>query len=192
MVVVTESVVSELNGARTEQLRDVLESLALPEGRLSTGELERVVRAVAARPELFEDLVVDDVTNRWWLLLYKTDNYEVRILSWERDQSSDWHDHGGSSGAFAFTAGTVIEYYRASNQVDVETVRYGAGDHGSFGPSHVHDMLYEAGQPAVSVHAYSPPLKGLTFYDRTPFGFVARDFLLEEVRGETRSPGSRR
>jgi hypothetical protein len=53
-------------------------------------------------------------------------------------------------------------------------------------------MLYEAGQPAVSVHAYSPPLKGLTFYERTPLGFVARDFLLEEVRGESRSTGSSR
>jgi hypothetical protein len=191
MVVVSETVVSELDESRTEQLRELLEGLGLPEGRLSTGELESVVRAVAARPELFEDLVVDDVTNRWWLLLYKSDNYEVRILSWERDQSSDWHDHGGSSGAFAFTAGTVIEYYRASNQVDIETVRYSAGDHGSFDPAHVHDMLYEAGRPAVSVHAYSPPLKGLTFYERTALGFVARDFLLEEVRGESRSPGSR-
>ncbi|MGD0055011.1 MAG: cysteine dioxygenase family protein [Acidimicrobiales bacterium] len=178
----TESLKSELDPSRVEQLREALAPLDLGDGRLSTEALVRVVRAVAARPELFEDLVVDDVTNRWWLLLYREANYEIRILSWERDQSSDWHDHGGSSGAFIFSAGTVIEYQRGADLIEVKSVRYGAGDYGSFGPEHVHDMLYESGRPAVSVHAYSPPLKGLTFYDRTPLGFVAREFVLEEVR----------
>ncbi len=182
MVAFTESLKSELDPSRVEQLREALAPLDLGDGRLSTEALVRVVRAVAARPELFEDLVVDDVTNRWWLLLYREANYEIRILSWERDQSSDWHDHGGSSGAFIFSAGTVIEYQRGADLIEVQSVRYGAGDYGSFGPEHVHDMLYESGRPAVSVHAYSPPLKGLTFYDRTPLGFVAREFVLEEVR----------
>jgi hypothetical protein len=45
-------------------------------------------------------------------------------------------------------------------------------------------MIYEAGKPAVSIHAYSPPLSGLTVYDRTRFGFVARDFVNEERRAE--------
>ena len=44
-------------------------------------------------------------------------------------------------------------------------------------------MIYEAGKPAVSIHAYSP-LSGLTVYDRTRFGFVARDFVNEERRAE--------
>jgi hypothetical protein len=38
----------------------VLNDLELSEGRLTINELEMVVLAVASRPELFEDLVVDD------------------------------------------------------------------------------------------------------------------------------------
>jgi hypothetical protein len=54
-------------------------------------------------------------------------------------------------------------------------------------PEHVHDVIYESGQPAASIHAYSPPLSGLTVYDRTRFGFVACEFVAEEQRGEQRS-----
>jgi hypothetical protein len=39
----------------------------------------------------------------------------------------------------------------------------------------------------VSIHAYSPPLNGLTFYDRTRFGFIAREFIEEERRSTFRS-----
>ena len=61
-----------------------------------------------------------------------------------------------------------------------------AGDSGSFGPEHVHDVIYESGRPAASIHASSPPLSGLTVYDRTRFGFAAREFVAEGQRGEQR------
>ncbi len=109
----------------------------------------RITDALAARPELFEDLLVDDEVNRWWLQLWATESYEVRLLTWEREQSSDWHDHGGSSGAWTVTAGTLYETYRAEDHVSVRDRHYVAGDHGSFGPEHVHDVIYEAGKPAV-------------------------------------------
>jgi hypothetical protein len=52
-------------------------------------------------------------------------------------------------------------------------------------------MIHESGSPAMSVHAHSPPFSGLTFYDRTPKGFVARDLVLEVDRSfatGTRAP----
>jgi len=39
----------------------------------------------------------------------------------------------------------------------------------------------------VSIHAYSPPLSGLTYYERTRFGFVAREFIEEERRSTFRT-----
>jgi hypothetical protein len=77
--------------------------------------------------------------------------------------------------------------YRADDYVSVRNRHYTAGDSGSFGPGHVHDVIYEFGQPDVSIHAYSPSLCGLTLYDRTRFGFVAREFKAEEQRAEQRS-----
>ncbi|MGO9198333.1 MAG: hypothetical protein ACLQK4_14540 [Acidimicrobiales bacterium] len=44
-----------------------------------------------------------------------------------------------------------------------------AGAGGSLGPAHVHDVMHRSGRPAVSIHAYSPPLTVLTTYEETPF-----------------------
>ncbi len=179
---------TEAPATRARDVADLLNLLELSDGRLSRHELERVVTAVANRPDLYQDLVVDDEAHRWWLLLLRAHNVEVRILSWETNQSSGWHDHGGSSGAFAVTAGTLMEQYRAADNISLASCRFRPGDVGSFGPDHVHDVDYESGRPAVTIHAYSPPLRGLTYYDRTRFGFVAREFVLEEQRTAERSP----
>ena len=178
---------SEAPTARAEVIRRVLDSLDLGEGRLSGHDLERVALAVASRRELYEDLVVDDETSRWWLLLFRNPAYEVRLLTWENDQSSDWHDHGGSSGVFAVTSGALSERHRAADHVSIETRTFRAGQHGSFGPDHVHDVVFQSGRPAVSIHVYSPPLSGLTYYDHTDFGFVAREFIPEDDRGAQRT-----
>ena len=57
----------------------------------------------------------------------------------------------------------------------------------SFATDYVHDVARVSKAPAVSIHAYSPPLNGLTFYDRTRFGFIAREFIEEERRSTFRS-----
>lgn len=81
----------------------------------------------------------------------------------------------------------LLERYRDADGVTVASRRLAAGQHGAFGPAHVHDVVYEAGQPAVSIHAYSPPLSRLTYYDHTPCGFVAREVIPEEQRGIPRA-----
>ena len=177
-----ETIFSEAPEASVRQLRDVLAGLELPHGRLSALQLEEVVRAVAARPELFEDLLVDDGTVHWALILLQTSSFEVKALAWQGDQPVDWHDHGGSSGAMAIADGRLEEQSRARDSVSSNTRSLGPKDSVSFGPEHLHDVNYVAGRPALSIHAYSPPLSGMTHYDRTRFGFVAREFKPEEVR----------
>jgi hypothetical protein len=185
MIENTKTFTSEAPYVRAEEVKGLLHELGLPEGRLTIEELESVVLAIASRPELFEDLVVDDETNRWWLQLFKTDNYEVRILGWEVEQRSDWHDHGGSSGVFVVTDGTLFEMHRASDHVSIDSDVFRVGDVGSFGPDYVHDMVHDSGKPAVSVHAYSPPLTGFTSYTYTPFGFIAEKYVKEEDRSRS-------
>ena len=182
-----EERVSEAPSARALQIHDLVEGLDLPDGRLSREELEVVALAVAKRRDLYEDLIVADRERRWWLLLYRTPNFEVKLLTWEDDQTSDWHDHGGSSGVFAVTSGSLLERHRSADSVSIDSARFGVGDCASFGTDYVHDVVFDTGDPAVSIHAYSPPLSGLTFYDRTPYGFVAREFIPEDRRSTFRS-----
>lgn len=174
---------SEAPADRAAAISHCLAELGLAERRLSPVELERAALALAERPELWRDLVVDSPDERWWIVLHRTAAYEVRLLSWEFDQSSGWHDHGGSSGGYVVTDGALLERCRAGDEASIEEHRSGPGDHGSFGPAHVHDVAHEDGRPAVSIHAYSPPLTTLTIYEPTPFGFVAREVVPDDRRG---------
>ena len=47
-----------------------------------------------------------------------------------------------------------------------------AGRVRSFGPRHVHEVVNESAAPAVSIHAYSPPLAGMRRYELTRGGLV--------------------
>lgn len=167
---------------RAQQLSELLDGLDLPDGRLSPDQLEEVARVVAQRPDLFEDLIVDDGSVHWSLLLLQNSSYEVKVLTWSGEQPVDWHDHGGSSGAMAMVAGWLHEQSRDSDGVSVASRRFAPGESGSFGPDHLHDVNYEYGRPAISIHTYSPPLPGMTHYDLTRFGFVAREYKPEEVK----------
>jgi hypothetical protein len=161
-------------------IADVLGSLELPLSRLGEADLAEVVLAVSRHPGLYEDLTVDDRVDRWWMPLHAASNFEVRIQAWHRDQASDWHDHGGSSGAFAVLTGTLLERFRSPDGASVMERRVAPQQHSAFGASHIHDVTHLDGEPALSIHAYSPPLTRLTYYEHTRLGFVAQAVVMEE------------
>ena len=51
---------------------------------------------------------------------------------------------------------------------------YRRGDCFSFGASHIHDVQHAAGDPAASLHAYSPPLGEMGFYEPDDGGTLTR------------------
>jgi hypothetical protein len=170
---------SEAPPARALQFSEFLTSLELPEGRLGLSDLERVVSSVAARHDLFDDLVVHD-SEGWSLHLFVNESFGVKIESWGVGHHVNWHDHGGSSGAFAVTSGTLVEQYRSDDFVGIECRHLRQGDLASFGADHVHDV-YRSLEPSVSVHAYSPPLTAMTHYDHSSHGFVALELVPEAL-----------
>jgi hypothetical protein len=174
---------SEAPAGRAAEIARFLEGLDLPDRRLGPHECEQAVVALAAQPELWQDLVVDSPDTRWWIVLYRTAAYEVRLLSWEFDQSSGWHDHGGSSGGFVVTSGVLEEDARADDEVSIVRSQFGPGEHGGFDAAYVHDVRHAEGRPAVSIHAYSPPLTHLVLYEPTPYGFVVREVVPDDRRG---------
>ncbi len=48
----------------------------------------------------------------------------------------------------------------------------GQGSVTTFGPRHLHDVGNDSGAPAVSVHAYSPPLTAMRRYEMAPSGLA--------------------
>jgi predicted metal-dependent enzyme (double-stranded beta helix superfamily) len=152
------------------------DSLVMPragaQGRLSRTQLSEIVARTAARADHWRDLVRYDPERRWYQRMELTGDYEVWLLTWQPGQGTGFHDHGGSAGAFAVARGELQEQVvRGSGlirEVAVRTVI--AGGVRSFGPRFVHHVTNHADGPAVSVHAYSPPLPPMRRYELTAAG----------------------
>lgn len=134
--------------------------------RLSPAELSQVAAGTAARPGRWQGLVRYDPARRWYARLELTGEYDVWLLSWQPGQGTGFHDHGGSGGAFAVALGELQEQtVRGRYQVAVRTLD--AGSVRSFGARFVHHVVNNSADPAVSVHAYSPPLPRMRRYELT-------------------------
>lgn len=131
---------------------------------LSPARLSRLARSVAGSPRHWQDLVRYDPDRRWYHLLERDDEREIWLLSWLPGQGTGLHDHGASAGAFAIARGTLAEQAAPAGAPLPAARLLRAGTVRSFGPAYVHDVRNESAAPAVSVHAYSPPLSSMRRY----------------------------
>jgi len=140
---------------------------------LTPKQLAAQVRRLTATPAEWVARVRLDAEGRWYERIQLTEGHEVWLISWLPGQSTGFHDHGGSAGAFGVVWGSLDECVvpRGGTRALVNQVI--AGEVRAFGPGYVHDVRNAAaGTVAVSVHAYSPPLSSMTGYDLTPGGLV--------------------
>jgi rhodanese-related sulfurtransferase/predicted metal-dependent enzyme (double-stranded beta helix superfamily) len=158
---------------RQQAIVTAMHGLVPGNGRLSTPQLRSITTELAARRDLWADLVVRDPDVRWYLPLHRSNSCDVWLLAWERGQDTDWHDHGGSSGSFAVAEGELVEQYRVPNG-RLSHRRLLPGQAIAFGPGHVHDVAHGGHGSATSIHAYSPPLVAMTYYTATDYGLIAK------------------
>ncbi|MDF0531703.1 cysteine dioxygenase [Tsukamurella sp. 8F] len=124
-------------------------------------------------------------TERWAERLHADDEHDVWLISWVPDRSTELHDHAGSLGALTVVAGALSEV--SWNGSGLRRRRLGVGDGAEFPLGWVHDVTRHASAvdgavapslpPTLSVHAYSPPLTAMSYYD-------VRDGRLRRVRSE--------
>ena len=141
--------------------------------RLSPPRLAALAQAAAARHD-WAALVRYRQDERWYQRLEQGDNHEVWLLSWLPGQRTGFHDHCGSAGALAVVHGELREYTtpRGRGTGTPSGADFAAGRVRSFGPAHVHEVVNASAGPAVSIHAYSPPLAGMRRYELTSGGLV--------------------
>ena len=97
---------------------------------------------------------------RWYERLYHGQDYDIWVLSWLPGQSTGFHDHGASSGAFVVATG-ILEEQRPGEL----THAMHPGKPRAFGPDYTHDVCNLSLAPAISIHAYSPPLSEMNEYE---------------------------
>lgn len=139
---------------------------------LSQARLRQVVRGVAADENQWLSLVRYSEEPRWYKRLTWADDYEVWLLAWLPGQGTGFHDHGGSSGAFAVAQGALQEWTAPGGRPNPVGATRALGEVRSFGPWYVHHVINASAHPAVSVHAYSPPLESMRRFEFSPDGLL--------------------
>jgi hypothetical protein len=145
--------------------------------------LRRLVAGIAADPGLWRGLVNLDAEHRHFAQLARNDHVDVWVISWMDGHDTGFHDHDLSSGAVAIVEGELVEERLAVGS-EPRRRRYRAGETFEFDASLVHRMHQASGGPAVSIHAYSPPLWRMGTYVIEPDGTLRRTSIsyAEELR----------
>ena len=72
-------------------------------------DLGDIVTGFVDRPQEWMDRVRLSPSRRWYERLEVGDGYDVWLLSWLPGQSTGFHDHGASAGAFGIATGCLEE-----------------------------------------------------------------------------------
>ncbi|KAA0095429.1 cysteine dioxygenase [Mycolicibacterium sp. P1-18] len=116
---------------------------------------------------------------RWFTRLHGDDELDVWLISWVPERSTELHDHGGSLGAVTVVSGALVETRWDGDALRQR--RLDAGDQAGFPLGWVHDVVWAPSQPVrlstptLSVHAYSPPLTAMSYYEVTDRNTLRRE-----------------
>ncbi|MFH0244089.1 cysteine dioxygenase [Streptomyces sp. HK10] len=124
----------------------------VPEHPSTVAGFAGLARTIAADRTAWAPLVRYDATTRWYHRLRTGPGYEVWLLSWVPGQGSGPHGHGPSSGVLTVLDGELTERTASGERA------LGAGAQRVFAPGHVHEVVNDALEPAVSLHVYFPGL----------------------------------
>jgi len=119
---------------------------------------------------------------RWFTRIHGDEELDVWLISWVPGRATELHDHGGSLGALTVLSGSLSEFRWDGR--GLRRRRLDAGDQAGFPLGWVHDVVWAPRavtgfvparaskikspvEPTLSVHAYSPPLTAMSYYEVT-------------------------
>ncbi|MBV8220138.1 MAG: cysteine dioxygenase family protein [Solirubrobacterales bacterium] len=146
---------------------------------LTPSQLEEFVARLAASPERWCHLVRHADDARVYAQIWDDEDVNAWVICWSEDQDTGFHDHDESSAAIAVISGQVRE----------DRLRVGDEPRSRvLGPNSIftvpavaiHRVLHAGGPPAVTIHAYSPPLVRTGAYRIGPDGVLERELLSSE------------
>ncbi|HET9288029.1 MAG TPA: cysteine dioxygenase family protein [Gaiella sp.] len=151
-----------------------LDDLVPHDGLLSPVELEQLAVEIVECREIWEPLVHVDRDRRRYELIYEDEHLDAWVLSWMPGQGTGFHDHYISGVGLCCAAGGVREDLLVYGGSDIE-LHLRPGDSRQGGPGYIHRVRHELGEPAVTIHVYSPRLDWVGQYRLGDNGIVRRE-----------------
>jgi mannose-6-phosphate isomerase-like protein (cupin superfamily) len=147
---------------------------------LTPEELHRFVTLLAAWPEFWRKHVRHSDDVRVYEQIWDDEDVNAWVICWSEDQDTGFHDHDESAAAIAVISGAVREErLRLGSEPTGREI--GPGEVFTLPPVAIHRVLHAGEGPAVTIHAYSPPLRRTGAYRTAEDGTLERESLPFEV-----------
>jgi hypothetical protein len=151
------------SGPTRLRVPDLLDATAQAANEILSGRCDHLLPADSA-PD----------SERWFARIHGDDELDLWLINWVPGRATELHDHGGSLGALTVLSGSLSE--TRWDGTHLRQRRLNAGDQAGFPLGWVHDVVWAAPVPKLvevaqaphqtfSVHAYSPPLTAMSYYE---------------------------
>lgn len=147
---------------------------------MTADQLEAFAAGLAAATERWRPLVGDARGGREYRLIWADEDVNAWVITWRDGGDTGWHDHDESAGGIAVVAGEVREE-RLVLGADPLVRRAGPGETLAVPPTAIHRVRHHGEGQAITIHAYSPPLRRMGAYRVGPGGELERESLPSEA-----------
>ena len=137
------------------------------------------LRAWADRPQRWRPLVRHDPAERTFALLHRDEQLEIYVVCWMDGHDTGFHDHEESAASILVLEGAVLEERLALGRTLSATLTPGATI--EVAREAIHRVRHAGDAPAVTLHAYSPPLARVGTYEFAQDGALLRRARAAEV-----------
>jgi mannose-6-phosphate isomerase-like protein (cupin superfamily) len=151
---------------------------------LTIGDLERFATGLAAAPERWAHLVRHD-DSRVYEQIWDDGDVNAWLICWSEDSDTGFHDHDDSAAGITVVRGSVRED-RLALDGPPRSRELSAGTTFTVPATAIHRVLHAGVGPAVTIHAYSPPLRRMGAYRVGADGELERESqpFEQELRAE--------
>lgn len=152
---------------------------------LNSTELRAFAAQLAGEPERWAHVLDANCEERMFELIWDDDDVNAWVIVWNEDSDTGFHDHDVSAAGISVIAGTVREDRLSLGGLPRARL-FSRGDTFTVEPAAIHRVLHAGDGPAVTIHAYSPPLRRMGAYRVDDEGVLERDSQSFEL--ELRAP----
>jgi predicted metal-dependent enzyme (double-stranded beta helix superfamily) len=154
---------------------------------LSPEQLEQFVARLSCEPERWRQLVRHERDVRVYEQIFSDEHLNAWLICWSDEQDTGFHDHDESAGAIAVLRGRVRDERLAIGSPP-QAREFAAPQRFNIPPNAIHRVVHAGDEPAITLHAYSPPLIRMGAYRIGSQGELEREALSceQELRAERR------